>query len=212
MKNFNTLEEFINNYSNCTFGLNIITKTTPSFQHVTNSFNGHNVVKITLYKNAMCGCSYQKAIESAVKNDFPDLQGKMKECVINAVNTEFNDKLPWGKWLNYPFIIENTNKKTHEYNKFLRVYNNFKRTKIYTYYLVDGKILDENEDMYKTLMNEIKEHKMSTKQADFGLKQAVIPCAYNINNIIFAEQGEKKYINESQISRELWKFFITLIS
>lgn len=198
-KKFATLEEFIENYNNCTFGLNIITCTEPEFKSKkTNSFLGDKVEKITFYKNAMCGCSYQKAIENAIKTDFPELKGEMQKAVLDKANEVFADKLPWGKWINYPFVIEHTNAKG-EYNKYLRVYNNFKRTKVETFYFCNGQLLEKGTEKYNLLLSELKEKKISAKQENFGLKQAVVPCGYKLNNVIFAQQGTMTYINKNRV-------------
>lgn len=201
---FGTLEEFIENYNKCTFGLNIITNTKPEFKSKKNSFIGRKVEKITFYKNAMCGCSYQKAIENAIKEDYKDLKGTMLEAVKNAANETFSDTLPWGNWLNYPFIIEHTSAQKG-YNRYLRIYNNFKRTKIETFYFIDGTFVKPDTDIYNQLMSELREKKQSAKQAEFGLKQSVVPCAYNINGIIFAQQGNKKYVNYPNVNMTLFQ-------
>lgn len=202
-KNFSTLEEFIENYNNCTFGLNIITCTEPSFKSKkTNNFIGDKIEKITFYKNAMCGCSYQKAIENAIKTDFPDLKGEMQKAVLTKANEVFDDKLPWGKWLNYPFIIEHTN-GNGEYNKYLRVYNNFKRTKIETFYFCNGKLLEKGSEKYNLLLSELQEKKISAKQENFGLKQAVVPCGYKTKNVIYCQQGTMTYINKLRVNSDL---------
>lgn len=211
-KDFARLEDFINNYNNCTFGLNIITCTEPDFKSKkNNSFLGDNVEKITFYKNAMCGCSYQKAIENAIKTDFPDLKGEMQKAVLGKVNEVFSEKLRWGSWLNYPFIIEHTN-NNGEYNRYLRVYNNFKRTKIKTFYFLNGQLLEEGSEKYNLLISELKEKKISAKQESFGLKQAVIPCAYKTSNVIYCEQGTMTYTNKLRVDSDFYKMIQEIFS
>lgn len=230
---FNSVSDFIDSFKNNTFGLYVVTKTTPTFKSKINPFMYNDVTKITFYKNAVCGASYNSILFQHIKKDILKTEKEMTDNFINFLKLigidynikpifetffkginkvilkikkndlcdNFQEKLPWGTWIKYPIFISHTNKKG-ETNLYLRLYQNDDLTKIKTFYLIDGKLIDENTEIYDLLLSHLKQNTLPKKQEENGIRYKVIPFAYNVNNIIYMQQGIRIFDKTNFLTKE----------
>lgn len=214
---FNSVNDFINSFKSNTFGLYVVTQTKPTFKSKYNSFMNHEVTKVTFYKNAVCGASYNSILFQHIKKDILKTEKEMindfalfLECIgltydikpmfevffkglnkilfkikQNQINDSFQDSLPWGNWLKYPFII------SHKDNTYLRIYKNDDLTNVKSFYFINGNLIQENSPLYNLLLSELKPNNLPKKQAENGIRYKVIPFVYNIENILYLRQGNK---------------------
>lgn len=230
---FNSVNDFFDNFKANTLGLNVVAYTKPSFKSVNNSFKNFEVTKLTVYKNIICGASYNSILFQHIKKDIIKTENEMianfnnflnligididtnpmfqlffkglNKIIFKAkkkeININFKEPLPWGTWVKYPLLISHNNKN------YIRMYKNNDLTKIKTYYFINGNLISENSDLYQQLISELKVTNLPNKQKENGIRNQVIPMAYNIENIIYLRQGNKIYQKYDLFNEEEIKLF-----
>ena len=229
--NFASVEEFFNAFKKCTFGLNVVTMTTPKLIGRNNPYKGCDIKKVTFIKNAICGASYQSILLQARKEEMKTREAIITEmiknygdsygcgCIDNILNefsklqkqavkeqkkmieTNFNEKLVWGEWLIYPLIIGLNDKK------YLRVYHNTNKTETKSFYFDGDRMIPKESYEYQLLMDCLyKPNNVPQKQSENGFDKKIIPYAYSFENILYLGQGNKEYKKNDYLTCDKIKF------
>ena len=153
------------------FGYTIITKTTPKMNKTDNPYFGR-VEKVSVYKNAMLGCSYTNIVNNRLESE-----GKERNFAAQA---------PKGK-KNYNSFFDQSEKDENTF--YLKIAFYKERSQITSNYIIDG------NNATQTQIQEIKNFlpKKYSSAAHQGLNEEneVKMITVNFENVCAILQGER---------------------
>jgi hypothetical protein len=198
-KVFNTIDEFGENFKKGSFGLYCATYTpkkvnkTPkgetlkeSKQNKTYAKYDGRVFTLALYENACSGVSYYACVKSECKRegiDFTDEEFNIAFPKESTYAKKASDKLE-------NFLL----KKKDGEQRYLRLYQGRKPTKVKYFTFLDDRLATEEEE--KDILKYITPKKASAKQEALNIKNIIGVKNFKEENVIFLAQGEKAWANE----------------
>lgn len=202
---FASVENFVNAFTNGTFGLYAITMTQPKMNKYPNGtlpserknatknpYEGR-VKTISYFQNLAVGINYYSVVKSECEREG-----------IHFSDSEFSLAFP--KEETYCDSDDKkifTNEKSGQ--KYLRYYKNRKPTNTKYLTILDNEILEKGDARLDDILRYVAPKSTSKKQAGIGLTNIIDCRNVYLKNIVFLRQGEKAYINDAfgQIGEEL---------
>lgn len=177
MAQFITISDFANNINKGTFGIVMLTATTPKMRKTNNPYFGR-VIKVSYRTNVALGWGYEKTIE-----------GRLEK---KGLPTDFEVEKPKGKtWVAYPFILEKDSDTSVQY---LRTFTR-NNTTSKSVFMLDGVLVTDN-NIIAEIKSFIPTPSDSAKQIALGLTNAedrVNPLDYTLENILYIAQSDNYY-------------------
>lgn len=167
----NQVNEVSANLKKGQFGYTVVTKTTPKMNKTGNPYV-NRVEKVSVYTNAMLGCSYANVVNNRLENE-----GKERDFVAQA---------PKGR-KSYNSFFDQSEKDENVF--YLKIAFYQKQTHVTSNYLVDGELATPEQ------VEEIKKFlpKNYSSAASQGLEEEdeVKMIAVKFENVVAIVQGEK---------------------
>ena len=196
MKQFNSIEEFANNFNKGTFGMYAMYLTEPKMNKYPNGtlpserqtatpnpYIGR-VQTLTIMQNACSGVNYYTIVQSECKREG-----------IEFSDEKFKERFPKEK--TYCESVEGLKNVVMEHlrgQRYLRLYTGRKPTKSVYFTYLDGELVTDPKVM-KDIFNFIPPKKESKKQEELGIENIVGVRQPKLENVCLLMQGEKIYIN-----------------
>ena len=176
MKNFDSVEMFVENINKGTFGITMIAVTEPKMNKKNNPYYGR-VCKATYMSNVALGYDYENVVNNRLER-------------IGLDNT-FQAEKPKGKsWLNHPYILVSDSNADTKYLRCTMRPNTIRKN----VFILDGNIVTD-ENVINDIKSFIPKSSSSNKQISSGLKdfEQVVVRDFKLGGIICLTQGEKVF-------------------
>lgn len=153
------------------FGYTIITKTTPKMNKTANPYFGR-VEKVSIYKNAMLGCSYTNIVNNRLESE-----GKERNFTAQA---------PKGKKFYNSFFYQS---EKDENTFYLKIAFYKERSQITSNFLIDGNIATPNQ--IQEIKNFLPKNSSSAAHQGLSEENEVKMITVKFENVCTILQGER---------------------